>query len=324
MFDKNQDFLFSESREPHKDRTKEILKQYPQIRQLIGGNPYTFLFIIGIVALQIGVAIWVDSQPWWVLLLAAYTIGAFANHGLYVLNHECSHNLVFKRKSLNMLAGILSDFPTLVPGSTSFRLYHLKHHSFQGVYELDADIPSKWEAKLIGNTPYGKIIWLLFFPIFQVTRPQRLKELKFANKWTWVNIAIVVAFDLFVLLVLGPKVLLYFLCSLFFAIGLHPLGARWIQEHYAVKPPQETYSYYGLLNFLAFNVGYHNEHHDVPSIAWNRLPELRRVAPEWYDSLYHHKSWTKLLFQFLFDPKISLFSRVERKDRGTVALDSVT
>lgn len=318
-----QDFLFSESREPHRERTKAILRRHPEVRTLIGNNPFTFLFIVGLVALQIGTAMWVRHYPWWLLLIVAYTVGAFANHALYVLNHECSHNLVFKKKIWNMLAGIISDFPTLVPGSTSFRLYHLKHHSFQGVYELDADIPSKWEAKLIGNTPYGKIVWLLFFPVFQVTRPQRIKELKFANRWTYINIAIVLLFDLFVLLVLGPKAFVYFLLSLFFSIGLHPLGARWIQEHYVVKAPQETYSYYGILNHLAFNVGYHNEHHDLPSIPWNRLPALRKAAPEFYNSLYYHKSWVKLLVKFLFDPRISLFSRVERKERGGVTIDAV-
>lgn len=320
----NKDFLFSSDSEPHRERTKRILRDHPQIRQLIGNNPYTFWFIFGLVAFQIAVAVLVQNQSWWLIVAVAYFVGAFANHSLYVLSHECSHNLVFKKKSPNMLAGILADFPTLVPGSTSFRLYHLKHHSFQGVYELDADIPSKWEAKLIGNTPYGKIIWLLFFPIFQVTRPQRIKELQFKNKWTFINIAIVVAFDLFVLFVLGPKSFLYLLFSFFFAIGLHPLGARWVQEHYVIKPPQETYSYYGILNFVAFNVGYHNEHHDIPSIPWNRLPKVREIASEYYDPLFHHKSWTKLLFRFLFDPKVSLFSRVERKDRGGIALDSVS
>ena len=61
------------------------------------------------------------------------------------------------------------------------------------------------------------------------------------------------------------------LLSFVFSIGLHPVGARWIQEHYLIAPPQETYSYYGPLNKVAFNVGYHNEHHDFSFVPWNNL-----------------------------------------------------
>jgi sphingolipid delta-4 desaturase len=83
---------------------------------------------------------------------------------------------------------------------------------------------------------------------------------------------------------------------------------------------QETYSYYGTLNGVSFNVGYHNEHHDFPSIPWNRLPELKKMAPSYYDSLKSHQSWTKLFFRFLFDNNITLYSRTLRNDRGKVQL----
>ena len=124
-----------------------------------------------------------------------------------------------------------------------------------------------------------------------------------------------------VVVVLGPKVLLYLLASAFFSVGLHPLGARWIQEHFLTDDPQETYSYYGRLNWIALNVGFHNEHHDFPSVPWNRLPKLRDMAPEYYADLVYHGSWTGLLLRFLFDPELTLFSRMIRDDRGGVALD---
>jgi sphingolipid delta-4 desaturase len=320
MSSKVLDFSYSESPEPHRERTVGILKQHPEVRQLIGRNPYSLLLIIAVVALQTVIAILVRDQPWWIVLFAAYAIGAFANHTLFVLIHECAHNLIFRGKSLNILCGILADLPIAVPSSVSFRSYHLKHHSFQGDYSLDADLASRWEAKLIGSSFVGKAFWLLFFPVFQALRPLRLKEIKFGNAWTFINWIVVFGFDAFIIISFGPLAFLYFVLSFVFSIGLHPLGARWIQEHYLTSPPQETYSYYGPLNIVALNVGYHNEHHDLPSVPWNKLPRLKAAAPEWYDNLISHRSWARLFWRFLSDSNLSLYSRMVRRNRGGIAL----
>ena len=194
--------------------------------------------------------------------------------------------------------------------------YHLKHHAFQGHHDIDADIASYWEAKIIGSNFIGKSFWLLLFPVFQALRPPRLKQIQFQSSWIWINLITVLAFDAVMIYFFGPMVFLYFFASFFFSVGLHPLGARWVQEHYLVAPPQETYSYYGPLNKLAFNVGYHNEHHDFSFVPWNNLPKIREIAPEYYNSIVYHESWTKLWLKFIFDKELSLFSRILRKDLG--------
>ncbi|MCH7974256.1 MAG: fatty acid desaturase, partial [Bacteroidetes bacterium] len=128
----NEDFQYSDLPEPHRARTKQILAKYPEVRKLITRNPASFLLIIFIVGLQLTVAFLLREQPWWQVLIAAFLIGAFANHALYVLIHEAAHNLIFKKRELNFVAGIIADIPNVVPGSVSFRTYHLKHHSYQG------------------------------------------------------------------------------------------------------------------------------------------------------------------------------------------------
>ena len=314
-------FVISRSPEPHRARTKGILQKHPEIRNLIGKNPYTALAILGVVTLQFGAAAFVADRPWWALFLVAYVVGAFADHGLYVLIHDCAHNLVFKRKAMNSLISIVANLPQVVPSAISFQQYHLKHHAFQGIYDLDADLPSHWEARLVGRSFLGKALWLALFPVAQMLRPLRLKEIALFDRWTVLNIVVVVAADVAVFAALGPKAFVYLVASLFFSIGLHPLGARWIQRHYMVDQVQETYSYYGGLNRLAFNVGHHNEHHDFPSVPWNRLPRIKSTAPEWYETLVSHRSWTRLLFKFLTDRKLSLYSRMVRADRAGVRFD---
>ena len=308
-------FFQSECDQPHPERTRAILKAHPEIRELMGRNPFTALIAVVIVVGQTAIACgmgWLGGSYWWLSLIVAYAVGAFANHCSYVIIHDATHNLVFRSKVLNKWIAIMADLPNLFPGAVAFGVYHLKHHGHQGDYESDADMPNQWEARLVGNNWFKKALWLLFFPIFQLTRPPRLKAITMWSRWTVMNVLCAVAYDFLVFYFFGWAGICYLLCSSLFSIGLHPVGARWVQEHYTLDPVQETFSYYGPINLVALNVGYHNEHHDFPSIAWNNLPRLRAMAPEFYDTLRYHTSWSRLLFEFLFDDRYTLFSRVER------------
>ncbi|NBV52103.1 MAG: hypothetical protein EBR83_00980, partial [Verrucomicrobia bacterium] len=61
----------------------------------------------------------------------------------------------------------------------------------------------------------------------------------------------IAAVDVAIVLLWGPKALVYLVLATVFALGLHPVGGRWIQEHVVTAPDQETYSYYGPLNRVA-------------------------------------------------------------------------
>jgi len=315
-------FIYSKDNEPHRNRTKQILKDHPEVRNLIGKNPWTIVPTILVVGLQLFMAYLLKDQAWYVIVLAAFCIGAFADHITFVVVHECTHNLLFKKKSLNLLASILANVPSVIPTAISFHRYHIKHHSFQGIIELDGDLPYEWEAKLVGRSMIGKAIWLFCYPVFQIIRTFRLKEIKPIDGWVVLNFLIMAVVDFTVLFTMGWGSIFYLFMSFWFSVGLHPLGGRWIQEHFMKTPEnnQETFSYYGVLNTINMNIGYHNEHHDFPSIPWNNLPKLKNTAAEYYDTLESHKSWTKLVLRFLFDRNITLFSRTVRTNRGAVPL----
>ncbi|KAF2990717.1 fatty acid desaturase [Methylocystis sp. MJC1] len=298
----------------HVERRRLILEKYPQVRELFGRDPVTFKITAGIFAGQFVIAAvmgWLGFSYWWLSLLLAICVGAFANHANFVIIHDAIHNCVFEDPLANKWTAILADLPNGFPTAMGFRCYHIKHHSHLSAYDYDADVPSQWEVEWVGNSAWRKAAWLFAFPAIQLARLSRLKgTVPIMGKWTYINIAVIIAFDLFMLWAFGPNALLYLFLSFWFSVGgLHPLSARWLQEHFAFGPDQGTFDYYGPLNKLALNIGYHNEHHDFHEIPWNRLPELTAMAPEFYDTLRCHRSWFALLVTFIFDPTYSLGTR---------------
>jgi sphingolipid 4-desaturase/C4-monooxygenase len=297
----------------HSDRAKAILTAHPNVRRLIGRNPWTGALGFFLVSFQIAMAAGfgiLGPSRWPLILVAAWFVGAFANHALYVIIHEASHDLIFPGRKWNKIFAIFADIPNVVPGAISFRIYHLKHHAHLGEEAFDADVPSEWERRLVGQSSVRKAIWLFMFPVVQILRAMRVGGADILDRWAIANAVSNIVATAAVAYFLGAGAALYLLASFWFALSFHPLGARWIQEHFTLDPHQETSSYYGPLNFFALNMGYHNEHHDLPSIPWTRLPLLKAAAPELYETRYAHASWAGLLWRFVRDPRYSLSSRV--------------
>jgi sphingolipid delta-4 desaturase len=319
------DFIRSESPDPHIQRRKELLKAYPaQVRALMGNYPATAFFIVAAVVSQFSAAYLLRDQSIGWVVLTAFAFGAFINHALYVFIHECTHNLVFKNSLHNRFMGMFCDFALFAPGSMAFRKYHLIHHNRQGQHDFDADLVSETEARWVGNHWFKKLIWVFLMAVSQAARPNRLKIKPFWDFWIAGNLILQIAVMATAYQFVGFHGLIYLGLSTLFGLGLHPLGGRWIAEHYVIHENQETYSYYGPLNTVAFNVGYHNEHHDVMTIAWKNLPKLKQLAPEFYSDLVAHESYPMLLWRFIWDPKLHLKSRVLRKPVPVVPVHSGT
>jgi sphingolipid 4-desaturase/C4-monooxygenase len=304
-------FSWSEQREPHVERRRQMLQKYPQIKALYGPCWRTKYVCTALVATQLLLAFLLRDAPWWLILLVAYGVGGVINQALLLAIHELSHNLAFRKPWHNRVFAMFVNLPVGVPVAETFRYYHLLHHTHQGDERLDTDLPTNLEARLLRGR-FSKLLWLSMQGLAYGLRPLFVHPKK-PSAAELVNLLLQLGFNVALFYFWGGKALAYLPVSSLIVMGLHPIAGHYISEHYVFRAGQETYSYYGPLNALAFNVGYHNEHHDFPYVPGSRLPALRRLAPEYYDPLFSHRSWTRTIWRYIMDPALGGFSRVKRR-----------
>jgi sphingolipid 4-desaturase/C4-monooxygenase len=310
------DFVWSSEREPHAARRRELLRKYPQVRELYGPCWKTKYVCTALVLVQLACAYALRDAPWWLILVVAYGFGGVVNQALLLAIHELSHNLGFRRPWQNRLFAVFINLPVGVPVAETFRYYHLLHHLHQGEEGTDTDLPTALEARLLRGK-LTKLVWLIGQGFAYALRPLFVHP----KPPTWAeagNLTAQLVFNGLIFYFWGGKALAYLPISSLIVMGLHPVAGHYLSEHYLFRPGQETYSYYGPLNRVTFNVGYHNEHHDFPYIPGSRLARLRKLAPEFYDGLYSHRSWTKTLWDYVMRADVGGHSRVKRTRRERV------
>ncbi|KAH9960531.1 dihydroceramide delta-desaturase [Russula compacta] len=317
------DFLWLMTEEPHRSRRKAIMRAHPEVTKLMGHEPLTKYIVLMVLILQFTIAFLLrHTHPLsWKFVATAYVIGGTANHNLFLAIHEITHNLAFKGVKANKVLAIIANLPIGIPYAISFKGYHLEHHKYLGEDGIDVDLPTQLELLCLNNV-LGKVFFCTFQILFYALRPGFVRFQK-PTYWHLIGIATQLSFDfLLATFVPGGKyILIYLIMSSFWAGSLHPLAGHFISEHYVWDNlQQETYSYYGWLNVFAYNVGYHNEHHDFPSVPWTRLPALRALAPEIYDTIPSHPSWPMIIINFIRDKDVGIFARVKRPPRGTKAI----
>ncbi len=315
-------FEWTTAPEPHAERRRRLLRQYPEIRGMNGFDRRTALIACIVATVQFAIAAALSVLrargsvlgSYWFIVPFSYFVGATLSHWLSMAVHETSHQSAAKTRWGNRLVGLISNLPMVVPFFVTFCRYHLDHHARLGSHNEDTDIPLPWEVRHIGNSPWRKAVWLVLHPVVYFARG--LTFAKPFNLGEWLNVALMVIVNVALYKTLGSTALIYLACSFFFAHSLHPAAGHFIHEHYTFAPNQETFSYYGPLNWVTFNVGYHNEHHDFMGVPGWRLPEVRRLIPE-YEQLVSHRSWTWVLWHFITDPNMGFGSRIVRRAGAT-------
>lgn len=306
----------------HTIRRRLIFRTHPEVRSL-SALPANFYMILmsALVLLHLGIGTMIavyaqaDTVWFWAIVLAA-TIGAFCAFACQQLTHEFSH---IKRKRLHIAPVVLADLMvgTTGPNYTAYYfMLHMQHHVNTGKDE-DPDLyyhsewadPPQWAAR----SRLARLFWITVFGLFTI-EVMALGHVLGRKSRPWLTLrstGLVLAllgkygFMALTFWLGGFWCFLYFKLAAGFSLGAfgHPYGGFWIMQHAAMARNgfQPTVSYGGSRIWHWLNLGelYHVEHHDFPWVPFTKIEAVRRIAPEYYQSMHVVTSVWRLTWDWL-------------------------
>lgn len=304
----------------HSSRSKEILAQYPEIKQYFGNYSFSIVAIAFLVALQWTIAWLVKDLSWWQIGAIAFLVGQFVLHSLAIFVHEAAHNLIFKSKLGSNLALFL-----IVCGSLSFGeslayigVHGKTHHLQLNNYQYDHELWDRKLAEFASNNHYWRIFESLvhLLPggviIADSIAPRLveadIRQVKSANVSQHLNIIFTltsICLYIAAWFLISPQATLYLFWSLTLMVSNWGITFRGqsIAEHH-IYQQGKTFSTYSWTNLLFFNTGYHDEHHTFPNVPWIHLPKIKRIAPEYFtnDNPHSYFKWWWWWAKSIFTP----------------------
>lgn len=304
----------------HVERSKQILKDYPEIKNYFGNYPLSILFILFLVALQWSMAWLVRDLPWWMVGLVALCVGQFILHSLSVFIHEAAHNLILKGKIGSTISLFLIELGSLAFGKslTYIGRHGKSHHMHLNDYQQDYEWWDKKQSEFMSSKPWWRFLETIIHLIpggMVVTElildrlvPPDPRQVKSFKKPAALNILLITTSLVLYSLAwyfIGWKASLYLFWSLTLMVGNWGVTFKGqsICEHH-IYQEGKTYSTYSWTNILFFNTGYHDEHHTFANIPWIHLPKVKLIAPEYFtnDNPYSYFYWWWIWAKSMFEP----------------------
>ena len=305
-------------RQWHIERSKNILKDHPELKQYFGNYPLSVIPIIALATLNWSMAWLVQDLLWWEIGLLALFVGQFILHSLSVFVHEAAHNLVLKGKFGFALTLFLIELGSLSFGEslTYVAIHGKSHHRYLNDYQRDYEWWDKKQSQfrtehpswrlaeaIIHLFPGGVAITDLAIAKLIPAEPRQIESAYTSKLLHLFLIFTSLSLYVFAWNFLSPKAALY----LFWSVTL--MASNWgvtfrgqsIAEHH-IYQTGKTYSTYHWTNIPFFNTGYHDEHHTFANVAWIHLPKIKKIAPEYftndnpYSYFYLWWLWAKSLF----------------------------
>jgi fatty acid desaturase len=272
----------------------EIRANYRYLRGRIRGRVFAGKLAVAAVLLAGGVLLTLQDVMWYRLIGVA-VIGLMFAHAAE-LQHEALHNIGFRSQHANMIAGTILGIPMLI-SFAAYRASHLRHHRYLGTPMNREFFDYGDQYGAMSKTRTGVVLsWLVRFSmlfhyrLFAENAWRALRGLRFEGETATVSRRIRRDHLLILGLLLASVVVsallgtwsvvwLWLLPLVVVAAPVH--AAIELPEHYRCQTLDQnifantrTIRSNRLMTWFTNGNNFHVEHHLMPNMPIERLPEL--------------------------------------------------
>lgn len=272
----------------------EIRANYRYLRGKVRGSVFAAKLAVAAVFLGGGVLLALQDVMWY-RLIGVVLVGLMFAHAAE-LQHQALHNIGFRNQRANTVAGTVLGIPMLI-SFAAYRASHLRHHRYLGTPMNREFFDYGDQYGEMSKTRLGSVLsWLVRFSmlfhyqLFAANAWHALRGLPFEGETATVSRRIRRDHLLILGLLLASAVVSVLLGNLFVVwLWLLPLvvvaapvhAAIELPEHYRCKTLDEnifantrTIRSNWLMTWFTNGNNYHVEHHLMPNMPIERLPEL--------------------------------------------------
>ncbi|TSB46042.1 fatty acid desaturase [Alkalicoccobacillus porphyridii] len=329
----------------HAKKTKKLTQQVLKYAKGENKNSITQLLntFIPFIALWVGAYLLMNIS--YLLSVPLIIVAAGFLIRIFIIFHDCCHGSFFKSKKVNLILGTITGVITLFP-FTQWKRDHSIHHATSSnldkrgtgdiwVFTIEEyQAASRWE-KLMYRLYRNPVVMFGLGPIYLFLIKNRFnrKDAPLKERMnTYTTNALIVAFALCTILLVGWQAFLLIQGPIFFISGMLGIWLFYVQHTFEdtyfeedenwdyVKAAVEGSSYYKLpplLQWLTGNIGYHHVHHLSPRIpnyklakAHNETEQLKNIP-------------TVTLLTSLQSLKFRLWDTTEKRFVGYKALKQI-
>ena len=227
-----------------------------------------------------GTLIGLGLPGWWLLLPVQGILLAF----LFTLEHEATHQTPFASLRLNETVGHFCGLVLVLP-FLWFRYFHLAHHRWTNIEGMDPELAAAKPRSFSGLVWHvcGLPYWMASIRLVTALAAGEASDTYLPRKARTcivreARVMLLVYAGIAASLWWSPLALWTWLLPVLF--GQPFLRLYLLAEHgdcpHVVNMFQNTRTTFTnrIVQFLAWNMPYHVEHHVVPAVPFHRLPEL--------------------------------------------------